>query len=125
LGPFFHNYKTLLEIGEENDKVNEDTIANEIELLTEVKPHGKILFDRTCKKWQGLIDALHADDRRLLLKMMLETCRYSECCSMVTNSEDSESPVDYFFFLTAIMQQQKLIDKISKYYALKLQQIKP
>ena len=46
--------------------------------------------------------------------MILATCNYSECCSMITNSEDSESPVDYLFFLTAIMQQQKLINKISK-----------
>jgi len=33
---------------------------------------------------------------------------------MVTNSGDSEYPIDYSFFLKAITQQQKLINKIKK-----------
>ena len=118
MGHLFRNYKTLLEISKGEDKVNEGVIKGEIKSLVENKTHGKILFDRTCKKWQGLIDALHMEDRQLLLKMILETCNYSECCNMITNSEDSESPVDYFFFLTAITQQQKLIDKIDKNYGI-------
>ena len=120
MGAVFHNYKILLEISEDNDEVNEDTIANGIKLLTENKPHGKILFDRTCKKWQGLIDALHVEDRRILLKMILETCNYNEYCNMVINSEDSEYPIDYLFFLKAITQQQKLINKISKNYGIEI-----
>ena len=120
MGSLFHNYKTLLEISEENEEVNEDIITNEIRLLTESKPHGKTLFDRTCKKWQGLIDALHREDRQLLLKTILEICNYNECCSMVTYSEDSESPIDYFFFLTAIIHQQKLINKINKNYGIEV-----
>jgi hypothetical protein len=70
LGAVFHNYKTLLDNSQEEDKVNEDVITNEIKLLTEHKPHGKTLFDRTCKKRQGPIDALHREDRQLLLKMI-------------------------------------------------------
>jgi hypothetical protein len=72
------------------------------------------MYDRTCKKWQGLIDALHMEDRQLLLKMILETCNYDECYNMVVNSGDSESCITYFFFFAAIIQQQKLIIKINK-----------
>jgi hypothetical protein len=118
MGHLFRNYKALLEIGEEEEEedsnANEGVITNETKLLTEDKPQGKILFDRTCKKWQGLIYALHVEDRRLLLKMMSETCNHNECCNMVTNSGGSEYPIDYLFHLAAITQQQKLIDKISK-----------
>ena len=39
---------------------------------------------------------------------------------MVTYSEDSESPIDYFFFLTAIIHQQKLINKINKNYGIEV-----
>jgi hypothetical protein len=92
MGHLFCNYKALLESSKED--INEDVITNETKSLTENKPHGKILFDRTCKKWQGLIDALHVEDRRILLKMILETCNYNEYCNMVTNSRDSEYPID-------------------------------
>jgi hypothetical protein len=118
MGSLFHNYKTLLDYSQEEDKVNEDVITNEIKLLTENKPHGNTLFDRTCKKWQGLIDALHMEDRHLLLKMILETCNYDEYSNMIINSEDSKSPIDYFFLITAIIQQQKLINKIKKNYGI-------
>ena len=107
MGSLFHNYKTLLKISEENDEVNDDIIANEIKLLTENKPHGKTLFDRTCKKWQGLIDALHMGDRHLLLKMILEICSYDEDCNMAIKEGDSESCITYCFFFAAIMQLKK------------------
>jgi len=118
MGHLFRNYKALLESIKED--INEDVITNETKSLTENKPHGKILFDRTCKKWQGLIDALHVEDRRILLKMVLETCNYNEYCNMVINSGDSEYPIDYLFFLKAITQQQKLINKISKNYGIEI-----
>ncbi len=118
MGTLFHNYKTLLGVSKEKDEVNENEITTEIKLLAENKPHGKILFDRACKKWYGLIDALHMEDRQLLLKMILEICNYNECCNTIINSEDSESYITYFFFLTAIIQQQKLIKKISKNYGI-------
>jgi hypothetical protein len=118
MGHLFRNYKALLESSKED--INEDVITNETKSLTENKPHGKILFDRTCKKWQGLIDALHVEDRRILLKMILETCSYNEYCNMVINSVDSEYPIDYLFFLKAITQQQKLINKTSKNYGIEI-----
>ena len=86
--------------------------------MTENKPHGKMLFDRTCKKWQGLIYALHMEDRHRLLKMVLETCGYNEDFNMVTNNENSKSSIDHFFLLTAIVHQQKLINKINKNYGI-------
>ncbi len=118
MGHLFRNYKALLESIKED--INKDVITNETKSLAENKPHGKILFDRTCKKWQGLIDALHVEDRRILLKMILETCSYSEYCNMVINRWDSEYPIDYLFFLKAITQQQKLINKISKNYGIEI-----
>ncbi len=118
MGHLFRNYKALLESIKED--INKDVITNETKSLTENKPHGKILFDRTCKKWHGLIDALHVEDRRILLKMILETCSYSEYCNMVINRWDSEYPIDYLFFLKAITQQQKLINKISKNYGIEI-----
>lgn len=114
MGHLFRNYKAILDISKEEGKVNEDVIKEKIKLLIENKTHGKTLFDGTCKKWQGLIDALHMEDRQLLLKMILETCNYNECCNMVTNSEELKSSIDYSFFLTAIIQQQKLINKINR-----------
>jgi hypothetical protein len=114
MGALFHNDKALFKVSEENDKVNDEVITNETKSLTENKPHGKVLFDRTCKKWQGLIYALHEEDHRLLLKIILETCNYNENCNMVINEGDSKYPIDYLFFLTAIIQPQKLIHKISK-----------
>jgi hypothetical protein len=129
MGHLFRNYKALLEISkedeDEDEEINEVVIKNETKLLTGNKPHGKILLDRTCKRWHGLIDSLHAEDRRLLLKMILETCNHNECCNMVTNSWDSDQPIDYLFFLKAIMQQQKLNDKMIKKKALKALIIKP
>jgi hypothetical protein len=123
IGHLFHNYKALLAISKgegKRDKADEGVTTNETKSMTENKPHGKILFDRTCKKWRGLIDALHVEDRRILLKMILETCNYNEYCNMVTNSGDSEYPIDYLFFLKAITQQQKLINKISKNYDIEI-----
>ena len=37
---------------------------------------------------------------------------------MVTNNGNSKSSIDYFFLLTAIIQQQKLINKINKNYGI-------
>jgi len=128
MGAIFHNYKTLLEIGkkeEEEEEVSEVAITNETKLLTDNKPHGKILFDRVCKKWQGLIDALHKEDLHLLLKMILGICNHDERCRMVTNNENSKSSIDYFILLTAIMQHQKLINKISKNYGIEVSTKKP
>jgi hypothetical protein len=43
-----------LEFNKEEDKANENAVTNEIKVLAENKPQGKILFDGICKKWKGL-----------------------------------------------------------------------
>ena len=118
MGDLFRNYKALLAISKKEGKVNEDVVEEEIRLLEENKTQGKKLLDRTCKKWQGLIDALHMEDCQLLLKMILETCIYNGYSNVVTDNENSESSIDYFFLLTVILHQQKLINKINKNYGI-------
>ncbi len=119
MGTIFHNYKTLFQISKENDKIDENSIKERITLLTENKPQGKILFDMTYTKWQGLIDSLHKEDRQLLLKMILEICNYNECCNEIINREDPQSSITYYFFLAALQQQQKLIHRIDKNFNIK------
>lgn len=48
------------------------------------------------------------------IKNYFGICTYNECCNVITNDEDSESPMDYFFFLIAIIQQQKQVNKINR-----------
>ncbi len=113
MGSIFHNYKTLLQKSKGNYEINENLIKEELALLTENKPQGKILFDRTCKKWHGLIDSLHKDDRELLLKMILEICNYDEDRDMIINIQDSNLFINYFFFLAELIHQQKLINQLN------------
>ena len=85
MGSIFHNYKTLLQNSKVNNKIDDYIITQELTLLTKNKPQGKILFDRTCKKWHGLIDSLHKEDRELLLKMILDICNYNEDYNQMIN----------------------------------------
>ena len=105
----FHNYKTLLQNIKENNKINENFIKEkELSLLFE-KLQGEILFDRTCKKWHGLIDSLHKDDRELLLKMILDICNYNEDKNKIINIQDSKSYiVDYFFLFSGYTTSTKI-----------------
>jgi hypothetical protein len=114
MGSIFHNYKTLSQNSKVNNKIDDYTITQELTLLTENKPQGKLLFDRTCKKWHGLIDSLHKGDRELLLKMIFEICNYNENYNKMINIQDSKSFVTYFFFLAELIQLQKLIDRANK-----------
>jgi hypothetical protein len=45
--------------------------------------------------------------------MMLDLCSYKEDVNKVINRQDFQSPIDYLFFLLALLQQQKLINKIN------------
>ncbi len=63
----FHNYKTLSAMVKKKEKEEDifcDSITkeNEIKLksLTDNKPQGKLLFDQTYEKWQGLVVSLIA-----------------------------------------------------------------
>ncbi len=115
MGTLFHNYKTLLQILKKEDiQIDENSINEKLTILTENKTEGKLLFDRTCKKWHGLVDSLHKEDRELLLTMILEICNYDEYSNTIINNQDSNSFIDFFFFLSAIIQQQKLIDRFNK-----------
>ncbi len=118
----FHNYKTLLEIHKEKaaewDNLNNDiTIESEpqLQLSTDNKSPGKILFDKTCEKWQGLMDSFHKEDKKILLKMILEICSYSESCSKIISNIDSESCITYLFFISLLIRHQKLISNMGKY----------
>jgi hypothetical protein len=53
MGSIFNNYKTLLQKSKVDNKIDDFTITQELTLLTENNPTGKILFDITCKKWHG------------------------------------------------------------------------
>ncbi len=117
----FHNYKTLLEINKEKaarcDNLGNDiTIESELplQLLIDNKPNGKILFDKTCEKWQGLMDSFHKEDKKILLKMILEICIYSESCSKIINYSDSEHCITCMFFISLLIRQQKLISNMGK-----------
>jgi hypothetical protein len=114
MGIIFHNYKQLLQVSKEQDKVIEDSLKKEIISLINNKPEGKILFYRISKKWHGFLYALHKEDRELLLKMILGICSHDECVCDIINTQDFQSPIDYYFFLFAIIQQQKLINKLNK-----------
>ena len=114
VGVIFHNYKQLLQVSKEDSLVNEDSLREDLASLINNKPEGKILFYRISKKWHGFLYALHKEDRQLLLKMILEICSHDECVCTIINTCDSQSPIDYLFFLFAIIQQQKLIDKLNK-----------
>ncbi len=121
MGVLFNNYKTILEINKEkasecNNLSNDITIESEsqLQLLTDNKPNGKILFDKTCEKWQGLMDSFHKEDEKILLKMILEVCIYNEYCSKIINDCDSESCITCMFFISLLITQHKLLSNMSK-----------
>ena len=53
------------------------------------------------------------EDRLILLKMVLEVCSYDEAVIKVIYRQDFQSPIDYLFFLLALLQQQKRIDRLN------------
>jgi hypothetical protein len=89
------------------------TLEYELASLLENKPEGKILFYRYSKKWHGFIYALHKEDRLILLKMVLEVCSYDDNAINIINIQDSQSNIDYFFFLLSMILQQKRIDMLN------------
>jgi hypothetical protein len=53
------------------------------------------------------------EDRLILLKMVLEVCSYDECVINIINIQDSQAPIDYFFFLFGMLLQQKRINRLN------------
>jgi hypothetical protein len=113
MGSIFYNYRQLLQTSKEYDKGNENSLKEELISLINNKPEGKILFYRFSKKWHGFIYSLHKEDREPLLKMVLEICGYDERVCNIINTQDFQSPIDYCFFLFALLQEQKLINKVN------------
>jgi hypothetical protein len=94
MGSLFHNYKQLLQVCKEEDKINENSLKKELTSLIKNKPEGKILFYRISKKWHSFLYSLYKEDRESLLKMILEMCRYDETVSQTINIEDYQSSID-------------------------------
>ena len=113
MGSLFHNYKVLIHENKENNTVNMDSLKEGLLSLLNTEPEGKILFYRFSKKWHGFLYALHKEDRELLLKMILEICSYGEDICKTINMEDCQSPIDHYFFLLAIIKQQKLLERLN------------
>ena len=113
MGAIFHNHKQLLQITKEDTDLDEDSLKDQLISLLENKPEGKILFYRYSKKWHGFLYSIHKEDRLILLKMVLEVCSYDECAINIINIQDSQSNIDYFFFLLSMLLQQKRIDMLN------------
>jgi hypothetical protein len=105
MGSLFHNYKVLMHVNKEDNKDNQDSLKEGLLSILDTKPEGKILFYRFSKKWYGFLYALHKEDRELLLKMILGICSHDECVCNIINTQDFQFPIDYLFFLFAIIQQ--------------------
>jgi hypothetical protein len=112
MGVIFHNYKQVLQITKEDVIIYEESLREELLSLIDSKPERSILFYRFSKKWHGFLYSLHKEDRLILLKMILEICRYNECISNLINIKDSQSNIDFFFFLLAMVLQQKKINRL-------------
>ena len=54
--------------------LSEDSIKQKVAGLEREKPLAKMLFDKTCERWRGLLYALHKDDREQLLRMLVDCC---------------------------------------------------
>jgi hypothetical protein len=113
MGSLFHNYKVLTHENKEDNTVNMNSLKEGLLSLLDTKPEGKILFYRFSKKWLGFLYALHKEDRELLSKMILEVCSYGEDICKTINIEDYQSPIDHYFFLLVIIQQQKLLERLN------------
>jgi hypothetical protein len=111
MGDLFHSYKTLLKLCKEEDNVIEHSIKQKLVLLEKEKPVAKALFDKTCKRWRGLLYALHKDDRERLLRMLVDCCfSLDEGAAKVLIDKDSSISILFFFCL--VLQNQKLIERI-------------
>jgi hypothetical protein len=45
--------------------------------------------------------------------MVLEVCSYDECAMNIINIQDSQSNIDFLFFLLIMMLQQKRMDMLN------------
>jgi hypothetical protein len=86
-------------------KLNEDSIMRKVATLEKEKPLAKAMFDKTCKRWRGLLYSLHKDDREQLLKMFIDCCdSLDEGAAKIVLEKDSSIPVLFLFCL--VLQNQ-------------------
>ncbi len=112
MGALFHNYKTLLKLNNES-KLNEDSILQEVVAMERQKPLAKALFDKICKRWRGLLYALHKDDRERLLRMLVDCCdSLDDGAAKTIKDKVSESSISVLFLFCLVLQNQKLIERI-------------
>jgi hypothetical protein len=110
MGALFHNYKTLLKLCKQ-DNVVEESIKQKLVNMERQNPLAKALFDNTCERWRGLLYALHKDDRKRLLKMLVNCCNsLDERAAKMVVAKDSSISILFFFCL--VLQDQKLIARI-------------
>jgi hypothetical protein len=116
MGALFHNYRTLLKLSNES-RLSEDLIFKKVAELGKEKPLVKILFDRTCERWRGLLYALHKDDREYLLRMIADCCCdvLDNGAAKVLNDRVLENSISVLFLFCLVFQNQKLINEIKQY----------
>jgi len=112
MGALFHNYKILLKLNNESH-LDEDSISKQVTVLEREKPQAKTLFDQTCERWRGLLYALHKDDRKLLLRMIVDCCDIlDDGAAKMLIDKVSESNISILFFFCLLLQNQDLILRI-------------
>jgi hypothetical protein len=112
-GALFHNYKTLLKLCKDEDNTTEDSIEQILVKIEREKPLVKMLFDKTCERWHGLLYALHKDDREQLLRMLVDCCNSMDEGAAKTLT-DKDSSISVLFFFCLVLQNQKLTNRIKK-----------
>jgi hypothetical protein len=114
MGALFHNFKTLLNLNSEN-KLSEDSIERKIAELEREKPLAKMLFDKTCERWNGLLYSVHRDDREHLLRMLTDCCHsLDEGVAKMLIDKVSENSISVLFLFSLVLQNQKLINRIKE-----------
>ncbi len=113
MGALFHNFKTLLKLCKDEDNVTEESIIQKVAALEREKPIAKVLFDKTCERWHGLLYFLHKDDRERLLKMLVDCCSSLEDGAAKTVM-GKDSSISFYFFFCLVLQNQNLITRIKQ-----------
>jgi len=114
IGALFHNYKTLFKLNSEC-KLSEQSILKKVAELEREKPLAKMLFDKTCERWSGLLYSVHRDDREHLLRMLTDCCHsLDEGVAKMLIDKVSENSISVLFLFSLVLQNQKLINRIKE-----------
>ncbi len=114
MGALFHNYKSVLKSSKEGIET-EDIFSQKLSKMERQKPMTKMLFDKTCERWNGLIYSIHKEDSEPLLRMLVNCCEsLNESTAKTIIDADSESSVAFLYLLYLLMQHQKLLNGMEK-----------